>query len=146
MGHGEDHEGPGPQRHLDHGLHVCQEALGNQPRPQRHPRPERQGQRQQERLLRQGPCPLAVRNCPPLLWLHPRGPCHPRQPNPPGSSWVWASTKTTPPPRLMPTTLTRCPHLRVMTKTPQGWKRSIKMPLIPPSMKNSLVIIFSTTD
>merc|ERR1712107_668011 len=34
--HGEDHEGSGPPRHLNHGLHGRQEAHGDQPRPRHH--------------------------------------------------------------------------------------------------------------
>merc|ERR1711948_235980 len=41
--HGEDHEGPGPQGHLHHGLHGSQEAPRDQPRPQHRGEPQAEG-------------------------------------------------------------------------------------------------------
>ena len=72
--HGEDHEGPGFERQLHHGLHGCQEAPRDQPRPPHRRDSEAEGRGRQERQVGEGPGDPAVWDCIAVLWVHPGWP------------------------------------------------------------------------
>ncbi len=79
--HGEDHEGPGLEGQLHHGLHGSQEAPGGQPGPSHHRDAPPESRSRQERQICEGSGDPAVRDGAALLGLHAGRPTDALQPH-----------------------------------------------------------------